>query len=171
MEEKPAALVKRRRVSRHEAEALGDLGKGSETEAGAGGHGGGAEPPEEPATGEGGLQTKGVEANKGLSASAPDPETHGAWLAPWEEWTTEGRRKPEARPNIGGTRLCPPPMDPGRERKRHNIGDLLMWQTSRFAPAKVDLKIEKLSGEGTIRYEEVGEDERGSPRGRSVTPE
>ena len=56
--------MKRLRVSRHEAEALGDPGKGSETEAGAGGRGGGAEP----ATGEGGPQTKGAEANKGLSA-------------------------------------------------------------------------------------------------------
>ena len=163
--------MKRRRVSRHEAEALGDPGKGSETEAGAGGRGGGAEPPEEPATGEGGLQTKGVEANKGLSASAPDPETHGAWPASWEEWTTEGRHKPEVRPNTGGTRLCPPPMDPGRERKRHSIGNFPTWQTSRFAPAKVHLKSEKPPGEGTIRYEEVGEDERGSRRGRSVTPE
>ena len=160
-----------RRVARHEAEALGDPGKGNETEAGAGGRGGGAEPPEEPATDEGGPQTKGVEANKGLLASAPDPERHGAWLAPWEEWTTEGRRKPEARPNTGGTRLCPPPMDPGRERKRDNIGDLLTWQTSRIAPAKDDLKIEKPPDEGTILYEEVGEDERGSLRGRSETPE
>ena len=62
-------------------------------------------------------------------------------------------------------------MDPGRERKRHSIGDLLTWQTSQFAPAKVDLKSEKPLGEGTIQYEEVGEDERGSRRGRSVTPE
>ena len=59
--------MKRLRVARHEAEALGGPGKGSETEAGAGGHGGGAEPPEEPATGEGGRQIKGAEANKGLS--------------------------------------------------------------------------------------------------------
>ena len=67
VEEKPAALVKRLRVSRHEDEALGDPGKGSETEAGAGGRGGGVEPPEEPATGEGGRQTKGAKASKGLS--------------------------------------------------------------------------------------------------------
>ena len=59
--------MKRLRVARHEAEALGDPGKGRETEAGAGGRGGGAEPPEESTTGEGGQQTKGAEANKGLS--------------------------------------------------------------------------------------------------------
>ena len=34
--------MKRRRVSRHEAEAFGDPGKGRETEADAGGRGGGA---------------------------------------------------------------------------------------------------------------------------------
>ena len=79
-EEKPAALVNLRRVSRHEAEALGDPGKGSETEAGAGGRGGGAEPPEEPATGGGGLQTKGVEANKWPSASAPDTRSLASTL-------------------------------------------------------------------------------------------
>ena len=36
-EEKPAALVNRRRVSRHEAVACGDPGSGAEIEAGAGG--------------------------------------------------------------------------------------------------------------------------------------
>ena len=36
-EENPAALVNRRRVSRHEAVACGDPGSGAESEAGAGG--------------------------------------------------------------------------------------------------------------------------------------
>ena len=56
--------MKSLRVSRHEAEALGDPGKGREIEADAGGRGVGAEPPEGPATGEGGRQTKGAEASK-----------------------------------------------------------------------------------------------------------
>ena len=59
--------MKRLRVSRHEAEAFGDPGKGRETEAGAGGRGVGAEPPEGPVTGEGGRETKGAEASKGRS--------------------------------------------------------------------------------------------------------
>ena len=67
MEEKPAALVNCLRVSRHEAEACGDPGKGKETEAGAGGRGAEAEQPEGPATGEGGWETKGAEASKGQS--------------------------------------------------------------------------------------------------------
>ena len=54
MEENPAALLKRLRVSKHEAEAWGDPGKGCETEAGAGGRDEEAEPSEGLATGEGG---------------------------------------------------------------------------------------------------------------------
>ena len=67
MDENPAALVKRLRVSRHEDEAWGDPGKGRETEAGAGGRYVEAEPPEGPATGEGDQQTKFAEASKELS--------------------------------------------------------------------------------------------------------
>ena len=67
MDENPAALVKRLRVSRHEGEACGDPGKGCETEAGAGGCDGEAEQPEGPATGEGGRETKLAEASKELS--------------------------------------------------------------------------------------------------------
>ena len=67
MDENPAALVKRLRVSRHEGKAYGDPGKGRETEAGAGGRDGEAELPEGPATGEGGRETKLAEASKELS--------------------------------------------------------------------------------------------------------
>ena len=63
MDQKPAALAKRLRVSRHEDEACGDPGKGCETEAGAGGRDGEEEQPEGPATGEGGRETKLAEAN------------------------------------------------------------------------------------------------------------
>ena len=67
MDENPAALVKRLRVSRHEDEARGDPGKGRETEAGAGGRDGKAERSEGPATGEGGREAKLAEARKELS--------------------------------------------------------------------------------------------------------
>ena len=63
VEEKPAARVKRRRVSRHEDAAWGDPGKDCEIEAGAGGLVAEAELPEGPATGEGGLETRSAEAN------------------------------------------------------------------------------------------------------------
>ena len=60
---KPAALVKRRRASRHEAVACGDPGSGDETEAGAGGRDGRGGLLEGPATAGGGLETKAAEAN------------------------------------------------------------------------------------------------------------
>ena len=63
MEENPAALVKRLRVSRHEAVACGDPGKGCETEAGEGGLDEEEEKPEGPATGEGGRETMPAEAS------------------------------------------------------------------------------------------------------------
>ena len=47
VEENPAALVKRRRVSRHEGEACGDPGKVAETAAGAIGLGAPEEPLDE----------------------------------------------------------------------------------------------------------------------------
>ena len=56
--------MKRLRVSRHEAVACGDPGKGSETDAGAGGLDEEAEQPEGPATGEEGRETMRAEANK-----------------------------------------------------------------------------------------------------------
>ena len=59
--------MKRLRVSRHEAEACGDPGKGSETVADGGGRDVEAEQPEGPATGEGGRGTMGAEASKELS--------------------------------------------------------------------------------------------------------
>ena len=59
--------MKRRSLSRHEVEACGDPGKGSETEAGAGGRDEEAEQPEGPATGEGGQETTLAEANTELS--------------------------------------------------------------------------------------------------------
>ena len=62
-EENPAALVKRRRVSRHEVEACGDPGRAVETMAGARGRGVLEEPLEVPATGGGGPETKTAEAN------------------------------------------------------------------------------------------------------------
>ena len=55
--------MKRLRVSRHEGVACGDPGKGSETEAGAGGPDEEEEQPEGPATGEEGRQTRLAEAN------------------------------------------------------------------------------------------------------------
>ena len=67
MDENPAVLVKRLRVSRHEDEAWGDPGKGHEAKAGAGGRDVEAEPPEGPATGEGDRQTKFAEVSKELS--------------------------------------------------------------------------------------------------------
>ena len=63
MEENPATLVKRRRVSRHEGKACGDPGRGCEREASAGGPVSPAELQEEPATGGGGLETKSAGAN------------------------------------------------------------------------------------------------------------
>ena len=51
----------------------------------------------------------------------------------------EETRRPEDRPNVEGTRLCPQPTDPGRERNISNNGDSLMLQTSRFGPARDDL--------------------------------
>ena len=59
--------MKRLRVSRHEAEACGDLGKGSETAAGGGGRDIEAEQPAEPATGEEGRGTTVAEASKEFS--------------------------------------------------------------------------------------------------------
>ena len=69
-------------------------------------------------------------------------------------------RRPEDRPNVEGTRLCPQPSDPGRERNRWNNGDCLMLQISRFGPATDDLKIEKPPDEGTTRYTVAGEGKR-----------
>ena len=57
MEENPAALVKHRRVSRHEVEACGDPGRANETEAGGQGRGVPAEPLAVPATAGGGPET------------------------------------------------------------------------------------------------------------------
>ena len=54
--------MKRLRVARHEAEAWGDPGKGSEAAAGGGGQE--EEQPEVPATGEGGRGTTDAEASK-----------------------------------------------------------------------------------------------------------
>ena len=62
-DEKPAALVYRQRVSRHEAAACGDPGSGAETEAGAGGRDDLGGSPEGPATAVGGPETKGAEPN------------------------------------------------------------------------------------------------------------
>ena len=62
VKEKPAALVKRRRVSKHEVEACGDPGSADETEAGAGGRGIPAEPLEVSATAGGGPETMASEA-------------------------------------------------------------------------------------------------------------
>ena len=62
-DKKPAALVNRRRVSRHEAVACGDPGSGAEIEAGAGGWDDLGGSPEEPATAEGGPETKGAVPN------------------------------------------------------------------------------------------------------------
>ena len=58
--------MKHLRVSRHEAKACGDPGKGSETEAGAGGRDEEAEQLEGPATGEEGRDTTLAEANTEL---------------------------------------------------------------------------------------------------------
>ena len=63
VEENPAALVKRRRVSRHEDEACGDPGKAGETVAGAGGLGAPEEPLEVPVTDGGGPETMASRAN------------------------------------------------------------------------------------------------------------
>ena len=59
--------MKRLSLSRHETEACGDPGKGSETEAGAGCRDEEVEQPEGPATGEGGWETMLAEANTELS--------------------------------------------------------------------------------------------------------
>ena len=63
VEEKPAALVKRRSVFRHEGEAYGDPGKAPETVAGAKGLGAPEEPLEVPATDGGGPETTSSGAN------------------------------------------------------------------------------------------------------------
>ena len=62
-EEKPAALVKPRRVSRHEAIACGDPGSADKTEAGTGGLDGREGPLGGPATAGGGPETKASEAS------------------------------------------------------------------------------------------------------------
>ena len=56
--------MKRLRVSRHEAKAWGDPGKGSETAAGGRGRDEEEEQPEIPATGEGGQGTMDAKASK-----------------------------------------------------------------------------------------------------------
>ena len=64
-EEKPAALVNRWTVSRHEGPAWGDPGSVDETEAGGGGLGTQKESLEEPPTNGGGPGTMDAEASKG----------------------------------------------------------------------------------------------------------
>ena len=64
-EEKPAALVRRWTVSRHEGPACGDPGSVDETEAGRGGLGALKESLEEPPTTGGGPRTKDVEGEEG----------------------------------------------------------------------------------------------------------
>ena len=62
-DEKPAALVKRRRVSSHEAAACGDPGSADETKAGTGGSDGQEGPLEGPATAGGGPEIKASAAS------------------------------------------------------------------------------------------------------------
>ena len=64
-EEKPAALVRRWTVSRHQGPDCGDPGSGDETEAGRGGLGALKEALELPPTTGGGPQTKDTEASTG----------------------------------------------------------------------------------------------------------
>ena len=65
-DEKPAALVKRRRVSRHEAVACGDPGSADETDAGTGGRDGREGRLEVPVTAGRGPKTK-------VSAASTEP--------------------------------------------------------------------------------------------------
>ena len=58
----------------------------------------------------------------------------------------------------------------GREKDRTLVIGGRGKQVDLHRPKTTD-KSEKPPGEGTILYEGAGEDERGSPLGRSVTPE
>ena len=137
MDENPAALVKRLRVSRHEGEACGDPGKGRETEAGAEGRGGEAEQPE------GQRQVKEV----GKPSSLRPVRSYQGEFRP--------RRHPELRKNPRNYRprrkrvgLKPvPALEEGVSarrqripewRERLSIGDLLMLQISLIGPATCD---------------------------------
>ena len=81
MDENPAALVKRLRVSRHEDEACGDPGRADETEAGGGGRGVLAELPEVPATAGGSPETMASGAKTEPLSSREIP---GVWQELWE---------------------------------------------------------------------------------------
>ena len=146
-EEKPAAVVHRWRVARHEAWADGDPGREDETEASSRGLDGTAGTLEEPAKAGPGSRTKGAGPSGESREWVPSPWRLGASREHAEWQPHEGTRKPEGRPRTGETRPCLLTSDPGKGRSRSNNDDWLRWEINLFEPAKVFSKIERRSFE------------------------